>query len=455
MRFNKFFLTGMLTVSVGCMAHAAVSASEAQQLGTTLTKFGAIQAGSADGIIPPYTGGLAAMQNLPAVTPGQGYPDPFTNEKPVFSINSTNMAQYISMLTPGAQALLQRYADYRIDVYPTHRTASYPDWVLANSVKNANTAQIVGDSDGVTGAYGGVPFPIPKTGPEVMWNSFLYYRPASCQERAQGYLVDSSGAVTELGTIGFTWATPYYDQNASSLPGNFWRYYTVRYYTPASEAGTLLLFQFPLDFTKSDDVTWFYSPGTRRVRLAPEYKYDTPAASYGGAIDYDEIALFYGRMNKFTFNLIGEKEMIVPYNDYKMSQTTESAMLGTHFINPDIIRWERHRVWIVDATLKAGERHAYSRWTFYIDEDSWQIVASESYDHSGSIYRVGFAYPFYTYTQGAAATFPDDYGFYDMSKGNYEASNVYAEDGDFWTCSTNLPNMTQYSPQSMAAEAIR
>lgn len=448
MNKNRLALLGVLSLGLAFPAHA--------QLGPGLTPFGAIQAASTDGAIPAYTGGLAAMSGLPTPTPATGYPDPFAGEKPIFSITSSNMAQYASMLTPGTQALLRRYKDFRVDVYPTHRTASYPAWVLQNIAKNNNGAVEVPNGDGVEGAsYGGVPFPVPKDGYQVMWNNILAYQPAYCEEKSESYLVDSSGSVTDLGLLDTTWAEPYYDPSATSLPDNFFEYKLTRFITPAAEAGQLYLLKYPLDFTKSDDVTYFYSPGTRRVRLAPEFKYDTPIASYGGAIDWDEIGLFYGRLNKFDFKLIGEKEMIVPYNDFQFSHTSADAILGPHTLNPDDVRWERHRVWVVDATLKPTERHAYSRWTFYIDEDTWKIVASESYDHSNRIYRVGFLYPWFNYSQGDAMAVSPTFGVYDLSTGSYEISYVQTTDNGVWNCSAKLPDMSNFTPQAIAAQAVR
>jgi hypothetical protein len=451
---NLLFVT-LFTSGWAYGALAAVSPSQAQQLGTTLTPFGAQQAGSADGAIPPYTGGIVAMQNLPTGNATSRYPDPFANERPLFSITASNAAQYAAELTPGTHALFSRFSDFRIDVYPTHRTMSYPDWVLKNSIKNATSAQMVGDSDGVTGAYGGVPFPIPQNGNEVMWNSNLAYAPAFCTETYQNYLVDTSGSVTDLGTITSDYVEPYYDSNATALPKNFYRYVKVDLHSPVNEAGSIFLIEYPVDFTKTDDITWFYSPGTRRVRMAPEFKYDTPVASYGGAIDWDEIEMFYGRMDKFDYHLVGEKEMVVPYNDYKFANTTVDGLLGPHTLNPDGVRWERHRVWVVDATLKSGERHIYSRWTFYVDEDSWRILASESYDHSGAFYRVGFAYPNQNYADTGAVSLSRTFGFYDLSKGDYQVAFAHTRGNGFLQCSTTLPNMNEYTPETIGAEGIR
>jgi hypothetical protein len=455
MKYKTFLLSSLLSISSVCAAHAAVGASQAAQLGTTLTQFGANPAASADGAIPAYTGGFATMSNLPAVSSSSSIPDPFAAEKPLFSVDASNMAQYAAMLTPGTQAMMQRYPDFRVDVYPTHRTYSYPAWVLQNTVKNASTAQEVGAGDGVTGAYGGIPFPIPQDGYQVMWNSFLQYEPPSCSMKFENYLVDTNGAVTDLGMLNATWAEPYYNQAASAMPDTFYRYYWVLYNTPVAEAGVQYLFKYPQDFTVSDDVTYYYTPGTRRVREAPEFKYDTPAASYGGAIDFDEIDLFYGRMDKFDFKLVGEKEMIVPYNDYKFAGTTQDDLLGPHHLNPDGVRWERHRVWIIDATLKADERHAYSRWTFYVDEDSWHILATETYDHSNAFYRVGYAYPYIDYGDGDGMSFSRTFGINDLSKGNYEISYVQTGGGQNYTCNTTMPNMSEYTAQSMAMRSVR
>lgn len=454
MQLTKILLVSALMTGCACEAQAAVSAADAQKLGTTLTKFGSDPAASSDGAIPAYTGGILKEPNLPT-SADAGYQDPFASEKPLFSVTAANMGQYGDQLTPGTQALMKRYPDFRVDVYPTHRTAVYPEWVLANTVKNATRAQMIGDGDGVSGAYGGIPFPIPKTGYEVMWNSSLQYRPAYCIINQQSYLMDSNGNLSSVGHDQNEWITPYYDPSATVLNGRFWGLFTVKYTYPVTINGTQYLFQYPINFQDSDDVTWTYTPGTRRVRLAPEFKYDTPIAPSSGASNYDEVQLFYGRMNKFDFKLVGKKEMIVPYNDYKMGNSTEAKVFGPHVINPDGIRWERHRVWVVDATLKPGERHVFSRWTFFIDEDSWLILATDSYDQSHAMYRVGFTYPYQNYTQGDATSYADPYTLYDLSRNYYATFIANTAGRSFYSCKTALPNMSNYTAHSMGSSAIR
>jgi hypothetical protein len=177
MSIKKFILSAAAASLWAGAACAQVSPEELKQLGDKLTEFGAEKAGNADGSIPAYTGGI---KTIPAdFKAGSGrYPDPFKDEKPLFTIDAKNMAQYVQWLSPASKALLERFPTYRINVYPTHRTMGYPDWVLKNSVKNASTAKMVAGGDGVEGAFGGIPFPIPKDGYQVLWNNYLRYQGA-------------------------------------------------------------------------------------------------------------------------------------------------------------------------------------------------------------------------------------------------------------------------------------
>lgn len=456
MTARHVFLAGLFTLACSNGALAAVSASEASKLGTSLTKFGAEAAASADGSIPAYTGGITAMTGLPTgSTPGH-YIDPFASDRPLLKVTASNFSQYASQISAGVAELLHRFPnEFHLDVYPTHRTASYPAWVLKNTVANATRAELVGDGDGVKHAFGGIPFPIPQSGHEVMWNDLLGYHSASCRNRYQSYLRDASGAVILTGGLDDITAVPYYDPTASSLDGPYYEYYLLHQHEPPAEAGVNILFEFTTNFNNRDNSVFFYSPGTRRSRLAPESKYDTPIANAGGAQDYDEVTLFSGQQDKFDFKLVGKREMIVPYNDYGADDTTIQASIGLHTTNPAVSRWERHRLWVVDATLKPSERHIFSRWTFYVDEDSWQILMSEAYDHAGRLYRVSIFHPFQNYTEGDATNVAGDFTIYDLNRGSFLTQGARTNPGDYYTCSTKMPRLSEFTPQTMAAEGIR
>ncbi|MFM0094565.1 DUF1329 domain-containing protein [Paraburkholderia sediminicola] len=442
----------------GAGAFAAVSADEAKQLGTTLTAFGAQKAASADGTIPEYTGGLT---QAPAdFVPNSGkWPDPFKGEKAAFSITAANMSQYADQLTPGVQALLKRFPDYRVDVYPTHRTIRYPQWVLDNTLKNATSAKLTGkiEGDGVEGAFGGIPFPIPKNGYEVMWNALLNYQRTQYDARNVGaFLVDTSGGRTDLPVLDIVEFRPYYDRALAgkNFTGSYDRLW-VQQKTPPTTAGTSILVDYPINYSEADQTTWAYFPAQRRTRMAPDYKYDTPAASYGGVTFWDEAAVFRGRMDRFDFKLIGKKEVFIPYNNYKLSQIPPDDLFGPKHTKPDAVRWERHRVWVVEATLKADARHAYSKRVFYVDEDSWAFSESDGFGQDGKLWRVGLDYSFNYYDDGGGV-FATSLGFYDLQKGNYFVAGTASLSGPMQVrVAEKLEKPMLFTPAGMAGTGLR
>ena len=162
----------MATLSMTPLAaRADVSAEEAARLKTTLTPLGAERAGNKEGTIPAWEGGLT---RAPAnYKNGDPRPDFFPNDKPVLTINARNMDQHAAKLSDGVKALMKKYPDFRIEVYPTRRTAAAPQYVYDNTFRNATRAKLVDNGQGVEGAFGGIPFPIPKDGYEAILNHRL------------------------------------------------------------------------------------------------------------------------------------------------------------------------------------------------------------------------------------------------------------------------------------------
>ena len=452
------FLVGICMLFSGATL-AAVSKEEAKQLGTTLTGFGAEKAGNVDGSIPEYTGGLPYRSAGP-----DRYEDPFKGEKPLYNIDAKNVQQYESQLTVGTRALIERFPTYRIDVYPTHRTVRYPEWVLENTIKNATTAKLTGkiEGDKIAGEdeeglpFPGIPFPIPKTGCEVMWNHALHNEPPITHMANSGWLVDAAGRPSLIGDVNQYYVRPWYEKSGKlrrktrdAVCG-----FSVLMNTPPTSAGTYFLGFYLPDL--SVQRVWFYSPGNRRVRKAPEFSYDVPIAAYGGVLFWDEVFGFVGRMDRFDFNLIGKREIIIPYNSFMITnQATVEETIGSNHVNPETIRWEKHRVWVVDSTRKAEARHAYKRRVFYIDEDSWAIIATESYDGADNLWRIAFFYNFPAYDVGGINT--NIWNFYDVVKGNYFLINIGRnERGNFVRSYTESEDLAiPVTPQAVAAGGVR
>ena len=277
-------ILSLAAISLAVPAFAAVTAEEAKQLGTTLTEFGAIKAGNADGSIPAYAGGLT---KAPAGFKADSgfWVDPFKDEKPVLRIDSKNMAQHAALLSEGQKQLLSKNPSYYLNVYPTHRTAAYPKKILDATVRNATTCKTTKEGLAIDrSCRGGMPFPIPKTGYEVMWNQILRYQGEAMTNTtaSRSWVVDSSGKAVMTAEQATVQDFVYYQTNqADRDPDMVWRTYSISK-SPARRAGEMTGLADYLDPVARPRRAWSYTPGLRRVKLSPEFSYDTPVASMGG-----------------------------------------------------------------------------------------------------------------------------------------------------------------------------
>jgi hypothetical protein len=382
-------------------ANAAISAQEAARLGADLTPLGAEKAGNAAGTIPAWDGGISstAKAGFPNFQAGGHHPDPYASDKPLFRITAANMGQYADKLTEGHKALLKAYKDYFIDVYPTHRSAAVPQRIYDATKRIATTATLAEGGNGVHGAAEGIPFPIPKEGVEVFWNHVLRYRADMAQRIIGQAPVTASGSYTMV-----KFRDEFY--MAYNLAGateakldNVIIYFIQETLAPPRQAGEILLVHETLDQSKENRRAWLYNPGQRRVRRAPNVAFDNPGTNAEGLRTSDQFDMYNGSPERYTWKLVGKKEMYVPYNSYILhsDKTKYSSIIKPQHINQDLARYELHRVWVVDSVLKPGVSHVYKRRTLYVDEDSWQILAVDCYDTRDQLWRVqeGHAIEYY------------------------------------------------------------
>ena len=442
-----------VTLTAGS-ALAAVSADEAKKLGTTLTPTGAERAGNADKSIPDYTGGLTTPPA--SYVKGSGIrPDPYAGEKPLYSIKPANESQYDDKLTAGTKEMLKKHADFHVDVYPSHRSAAFPAWVIANSEKNATSVQTTDGGLGLQGTYAGVPFPIPRTGNEVMWNHLLRFTGITQYTQYDSINVDSSGRAVLATTGQITLDYPYYDPKRTTPSADSDIYFRTKiaYTAPARRAGEALLVQDYINPMKNGRKAWQYLPGQRRVKMAPDIAYDTPNPGSAGASTYDDAWVFNGAMDRYDFKLVGKKEMIVPYNAFKLAYAKDPFAATTPgVLNPDFVRWELHRVWVVEAVLKPGKRHIYAKRVFYVDEDSWTAIASDQYDARGSLYRAGFVYTFPMYE--ASTPNASTQATFDFTTGGYNVAGMLGAYPVGVKLIDPLP-ASQWSSEALAGAGVR
>lgn len=444
---NKIALAAVV-LALGAMhgAFAAVSAEEAAKLKGELTPLGGEKAGNKEGTIPAWTGGYTTVP--PGFKSGQKRIDPFAAEKPVFTITAANLAEHASKLDEASIHLLKKYPDYKINVYPTHRTAAAPQWIYDETFKNATRAKL--DGYKITGAYGGPPFPIPKNGTEVMWNHQLRITPGSISWPFRSYVIDSSGSVS-IGTGGDNLIQrPYYMKGKTPEDIEKGYYFTVLQSVtePSVRAGELVIFQDKLDDTRA---SWQYLVGQRRVRRAPNLCCDTPNFVNSGVDFFDEPFVFFGPMSRYDWKIVGKKEMYIPYNMNGFFLKSDKEVTGKHFANPDHMRWELHRVWEIEGTVRAGERDVRARRKIYIDEDTWIGVIGNTFDAQGNLWHTTTAFPILMFEY--PAVYMQNMQTIDLIKGSYTLT-IHNDQKQHQQIVEPYPESI-YTPEGMVNRGVR
>jgi hypothetical protein len=431
-------------------AYAAVGADQAARLGRDLTPTGAEKAGNG-GAIPTWEGGITRPPAGYKV--GDFHPDPFAADTPVLQITPANYKQHADKLSPGQQALFDKYPTYRMDVYPTRRSASFPQRAYEFTAKNATACTLVADGDGVENCAEGFPFPIPQNAHEVIWNHKLKHKGLSVLSYSNQAAPTASGQFTLIKLREEILGLYYKPGNTTESINNILLYFKQEVLGPARLAGQVLLVHETLNAKAAPRQAWVYNPGQRRVRRAPNVAYDNPGTASDGLRTNDMTDMFNGAMDRFNWTLVGKKEMYIPYNSYvaHSDKTTVKDLIRPGHLNPDKLRYELHRVWVVEAKLKEGSRHINSRRTFYLDEDSWQISMIDHYDGQGNLWRFSDA-PSVNYYE--VPTFWSTLEtHHDLKSGRYLSQLLDNEDSvrDFGYQSTPV----NYSPQNLRTSGVR
>ena len=378
-------LVALFTSSV----HSAVSPDEAAALGKDLTPYGAEKAGNKAGTIPEWTGGVVTP--VAGFKTGGHYPDPFADDKVQFTIDSTNMDKYKANLSPGQMALLKRYPNWKMKVYPTRRSAGFPEGLYAETKANATKVTLVEGGNGFKGTSGGTPFPIPKSGLEAIWNHITSYK-------GDTYRTSWSQAPVTVGgdynLVSFDYEYDFVYSNQQKKPEerepNLLFYFLQLIKQPPRLAGQVLLVHEFADQVTQPRKAWSYNPGQRRVRLAPSVSYDNPGTAADGLRTNDDFFMYNGATDRYDWKLVGKKEIYVPYNSYVINGPSLKIkdVLKAGHVNPEPARYELHRVWEVEANLKSGTSHLYKKRTMYLDEDSWIVLVQDKYDNRDQLWRV-------------------------------------------------------------------
>ncbi|NKF20909.1 DUF1329 domain-containing protein [Solimonas sp. C16B3] len=431
---------------VAVSAAAAVPADTAARLGgPALTCNGAEVAGTQDGI-PAYSNRFRG--SWPGVKKDAGYvPGPYADETPLFTITAQNAAQYAARLSAGELAMLKRYPQtFRMNVYPSHRDFGELDRTCKLARQNALTAKLVDDGRGVSGKAGAVPFPIPNNGLEAIWNV------------ANAGRVWTEDAICDIADVyaggQVAWGRQHYrtlalnnDPHADrSYRDRIAAHFYVKYLLPERDRGFVAVGYQPNDYADDATRSWQYLPGTRRMRQAPEVGFDYPVPPAGFRTADDDYG-FNGSPERYDWKLVGKRELYVPYDNFRINDPSikYADLIGKHSVNPDDMRYELHRVWVIEGTLKPGLRHIYSKRVIYADEDTWLAVLADNDDARGQLWRVAMIT--YHYSQQAQAWHRGVSLYHDLTAGTYEAGYLVNESRQWWALNTRMSPI-EFTPEA-------
>ena len=445
--------------AAAALAFSVSSIASEDSVSAELTPSGAVKAGNSVGTIPAWTGGMATPAGW---KPGEdrGAFSPFKAEKPLFTIDASNVDKYAANLTPGQIQELKQNSGYRMDVYPTHRTCGLPEFATQNTLKNAGHAKIAADGTSLAVAdLPGVPFPKPASGIEAMWNFLARYQGVGLNATMTTYISPRSGSSDPIivrGPVTTFWPT---GAKGTTTPNQVNDVYSAVWGgtdEPAALAGQG--FVQTMYFGKGPD-SFFYFVGQRRVRRMPTYDHDAPLIGYDNQYLNDQVSLFNGNPDRYDWKIIGHKEIYAPYNAFAMynAKTKIEDAAGPHSLVPAVRRYELHRVLEIEGTVKAGMRNISPTRTLYLDEDSWIALAGDSFDSTGKIWKVAEMFPIPVWELGACAATAIE--MYDTGSGRYLVDAVPFSTGKQYVWSQDGKggqfDMTYYTPDSLQSRSER
>ncbi len=404
----KIILTSLLFL-ISINTSAKVTAEQAARLGTELTPLGAIKAGNKASGIPKW-------QDVSEVD---------IDEKPLFTITHENHQQHAEHLTAGQIALFKTYPEtFKMPIYPSHRTFAAPEWVYENTKKNATTASLNKEQTGILDAIGGIPFPIPQSALEVYFNHVARWRGIQLINYASDANVGNDGSF-QLSTRESLIRFDYYLKDKPN-PNRLFSAIS-KTTAPASRSGSGGLVIEPLDQINEPRSAWLWDKGRRRVTRAPNFSYDQPISTANALRTADDTDMVNGSPDRFSWELLEPRTLYIPYNNNRLDDTAlkYTDILKVGHLNPELTRYEMHRVWVIRATLKDDWRHLYSRRDFYLDEDSWSIAIADQYDKQGQLFRVSMAY--LQQDSKMPGTFPVVTAFHDLNSQKYHVMGLQNE----------------------------
>lgn len=444
--------SAVLAIAIAAGSAQAATEQQIAELGKSLTPIGAEKAGNAAGTIPEWDGGLSPD----AGEIKNGFlTNPYAGEQPQFVITADNYEQYAEQLAPGQIAMFKRYPEsFRMPIYETRRSVAMPEEIYQAAKRNAAQSELIKDGNAVSGYELANAFPIPSNGLEVIWNHITRFRGGSMERvvtQATPQVNGDFGIVRFVEQYVLPEALSDYDPERM---GNILYYFKQQVTDPGRLAGNVLLVHETVDQVDTPRMAWIYNAGQRRVRRAPQVSYDGPGTAADGMRTSDNLDLFNGAPDRYDWELVGKREMFIPYNSYNLGSPEHkySDIIKAGHINQDLTRYELHRVWEVVATVKPAQRHIYAKRHFFIDEDSWQAAHIDHYDSRNTLWRVAEAHALHRYKDQVPGFALES--LYDLVAGRYLAMGMNNEESRDYDYSYRA-NSRDFTPAALRQAGVR
>lgn len=402
------------------------TASAAGSSGGALTPIGADKGGTPDGRIPEWEGGLTRP---PAgYVKGGRIVDPYPGDKPLFTITASNRAQYAANLSPGHKALFAKYADYTLPVFQTRRSVAYPQAIYDATQANLGAVKLLG-SDALSGARLGFPFAKPQNGVEIMWNHRTRYRGDATQTQSTQAIVRPGSApqyLKQTERVLYRYAN--LKNPADMSASNILLYYLTWFGDTASSVDFTALVHETANSEKDSRDVWVIPPKIPKMFRIPPVGYDQPFPGSDALQFIDMVDMYNGAFDRYVWKLVGKRELYIPYNAYRLSDghVKYPQLLKSGHIDQSSTRYELHRVWVIEASERGGKRHVFGQRTFYVDEDSWNVVLVENQDRDGKLWRFQEGHLVTLYENQSTNCLPVI--TYDLKDGRYFINRLLGED---------------------------
>jgi hypothetical protein len=222
-----------------------------------------------------------------------------------------------------------------------------------------------------------------------MWNHVFRWRGGSVERQIVWLPVAATGGsyvVKVRQNIAFD------QQGYMARPVDGRLYASTAYFSaPPSAIGTRVATWEPIDPAGEARARWVFVPQTLDTRRLPSYDHDTWELFAGGQRTADQNDGWNGSPERYDWKLVGKRELLIGYNAYRIANKTlpYKAIAIAKNVDPELLRYEVHRVWVVEATLRQGRNHRFPKRVFYVDEDTWQVAQEEVYTKDDQLFRFG------------------------------------------------------------------